>query len=47
MPFGLVNTLAVFQAFINDALWDLLYWLVIIYINNIVIYSLSKKASEK
>ncbi|KAL0192337.1 hypothetical protein M9458_010633, partial [Cirrhinus mrigala] len=39
MPFGLVNSPSVFQAFINDVFRDMLNRWVIIYIDNILIYS--------
>ncbi len=39
MPFGLVNSPSVFQAFINDVFRDMLNRWVIVYINNILIYS--------
>jgi len=38
MPFGLINTLATFQAYINKALFKLVNYFVIIYFNNILIY---------
>lgn len=38
MPFGLVNSPSVFQAFINDVFRDMNRW-VIVYINDILIYS--------
>jgi hypothetical protein len=39
MPFGFTNTLATFQAYINKALSRLINYFVIIYLNNILIYS--------
>ena len=39
MPFGLTNTLATFQAYINKALSGLVDYFVVIYLNNILIYS--------
>jgi hypothetical protein len=39
MPFGLTNTLAIFQAYINKALSGLVDYFVVIYLNNILIYS--------
>lgn len=39
MPFGLVNSPSVFQAFVNDIFQDLLNQCVIVYIDDILIYS--------
>jgi hypothetical protein len=39
MPFSLTNTLATFQAYINKALSRLVDYFIIIYLNNILIYS--------
>ena len=39
MPFSLTNTLAIFQAYINKALSRLVDYFVIIYLNDILIYS--------
>jgi hypothetical protein len=39
MPFGLTNALATFQAYINKALSRLVDYFVVIYLNNIPIYS--------
>ena len=39
MPFGLTNALAIFQAYINKALSRLVDYFVVIYLNNILIYS--------
>jgi hypothetical protein len=39
MPFGLTNALATFQAYINKALSRLVDYFVVIYLNNILIYS--------
>ena len=39
MPFSLTNTLATFQAYINKALSRLINYFVVIYLNNILIYS--------
>jgi hypothetical protein len=39
MPFGLTNALAIFQAYINKALSRLVDYFVVIYLNNIFIYS--------
>src|SRR5271156_559487 len=38
MPFGLTNTLATFQAYINKALSELINYFIVIYLNNILIY---------
>jgi hypothetical protein len=38
MPFSLINTLTTFQAYINKALFKLIDYFVIIYLNNILIY---------
>jgi hypothetical protein len=39
MPFGLANTPAIFQAYINTALARLLDRFVVVYLDNILIYS--------
>jgi hypothetical protein len=39
MPFGLTNALAIFQAYINKAFSRLINYFVVIYLNNILIYS--------
>ncbi len=39
MPFGLVNSPSVFQAFVNDVFRDMLNRWVIVYIDDILIYS--------
>ncbi|XP_052001342.1 uncharacterized protein ccser2a isoform X1 [Xyrauchen texanus] len=39
MPFGLSNSPSVFQSFVNDVFRDLLYRCLIVYINDILIYS--------
>jgi hypothetical protein len=39
MPFGLVNILVIFQIYINMTLADLLDYFIIVYLNNILIYS--------
>ncbi len=43
MPFGLSNSPSVFQSFINDVFRDMLDWWVIVYIDDILIYSNSLK----
>jgi hypothetical protein len=39
MPFGLTNALATFQAYINKALSRLIDYFIVVYLNNILIYS--------
>ena len=39
MPFSLINTPATFQAYINKALSGLVDYFVVIYLNDILIYS--------
>src|SRR5271156_3956297 len=39
MPFGLTNTLVTFQAYINKALFRLINYFIVVYLNNILIYS--------
>ena len=39
MPFGLTNAPAIFQALINDALRDMLHCFVIVYLDDILIFS--------
>jgi hypothetical protein len=39
MPFGLTNTPATFQAYINKALSGLVDYFVVVYLNDILIYS--------
>jgi hypothetical protein len=46
MPFGLTNTPAVFQQFVNTVFADLLDVCVIVYLDDILIYSVDK-ASHK
>ena len=43
MPFGLVNTLVTFQTFINKVLGNLVNTICIVYLDDILIYSESKK----
>ena len=38
MPFSLINALATFQAYINKALFKLINYFIVIYLNNILIY---------
>ena len=38
MPFSLTNTLVIFQAYINKALFKLINYFIVIYLNNILIY---------
>jgi hypothetical protein len=42
MPFGLANALAIFQAYINTTLIGFLDHFVVIYLDNILIYSRNK-----
>lgn len=39
MPYSLSNSPSVFQCYMNEVFWEFLQRLVIIYINNILIYS--------
>ena len=39
MPFGLTNILAIFQAYINKVLFRLVDYFIVIYLNDILIYS--------
>ena len=39
MPFGLTNVSAAFQQFMNDIFLDLLNICVVVYLDNILIYS--------
>ena len=39
MPFGLSNSLAVFQALVNDTLRDMLNRFIFVYLDNILIFS--------
>ena len=38
MPFGLINVPVIFQALINDTLWELLNEGVLAYLDDILIY---------
>jgi hypothetical protein len=42
MPFKLANILAIFQVYINTILIGLLNYFIIIYLDNILIYSRNK-----
>jgi hypothetical protein len=42
IPFGLANILAIFQVYINTILIGLLDYFIVIYLNNILIYSRNK-----
>ena len=46
MPFGLANALALFQNYINDILHGMLYKFCTAYIDDILIYSNSKKEHQ-
>ena len=46
MPFGLTNAPATFQAFINNVLQKYLDIFIIIYLDNILIYSQIKEDHE-
>jgi hypothetical protein len=39
MPFSLINTLVIFQAYINKALSRIVDYFIVIYLDNIFIYS--------
>ncbi|KAK3544477.1 hypothetical protein QTP86_013136 [Hemibagrus guttatus] len=39
MPYGLSNTPSVFQSFMNEMFWDMLHRFVVVYIDDIFIYS--------
>lgn len=39
MPFGLANAPSVFQAFVNEVFWDMLRSQVVVYIDDILVYS--------
>jgi len=47
MPFGLSNASSTFQRFMNDLFTDLLDICVIVYLDNILIYSENLKEHEK
>lgn len=42
MPFGLINTPNVFQALVNNILWDMLNEFVFVYLDDILIFSPDK-----
>ena len=39
IPYGLANAPSVFQAFVNEMFWDMLGRQVVVYINDVLIYS--------
>ncbi|CDO77787.1 hypothetical protein BN946_scf184651.g1 [Trametes cinnabarina] len=47
VPFGLSNTLAAFQRFVNEVFADLLYVWVVVYLNDILIYSNSLEKHQQ
>ena len=47
MPFGLINAPATFQAMIDNILWEKIDISVIIYLNDILIYSKNKEQHQK
>jgi len=47
MPFGLINVLATFQIIIDNILWEKIDISVIIYLDNILIYSKNKEQYKK
>jgi hypothetical protein len=47
MPFGLTNAPAAFQHFINDIFWDMLDTRVVIYLDDILIFSKNQEDHEK
>jgi hypothetical protein len=44
MPFGFINALAIFQAYINHALAGLVDTICVMYLNDILIYSQDRKS---
>jgi len=47
MPFGLSNALAAFQRFMNDVFADMLDVCVVVYLDDILIYSSDKATHRK
>jgi hypothetical protein len=47
MPFGLTNAPAAFQRFINEVFTDMLDICVVVYLNNILIYSVNMDDHQK
>ena len=47
MPFGLCNAPATFQAFMNEIFCDLLDTCVVIYLDNILVYSKTPEEHEE
>ena len=47
MPFGLTNSPAVFQRFMNDILGDLLDKCIVVYLNDILVYSNNLKEHKE
>ena len=47
MPFGLANTPAMFQVYINDTLCDLLDICCVVYLDDILIYSRNEREHKK
>ena len=46
MPFGLTNALTTFECFMNDVFGDLLDVCILVYLNNILIYSDSEEEHQ-
>ena len=46
MPFGICNALAAFQRLINDVLFKFLDDFALVYLDNVIIYSKTKKEYE-
>ena len=47
MPFGLCNAPAAFQSFINQVLFSLIYVCIVVYLDDILIYSKNKYDHDK
>ena len=47
MPFGLCNALATFQTFMNEIFWDLIDNCLMVYLDDIFVYSKSHEDHEK